>query len=590
VHFQDFDHRIYETNAKHKLIEESPISSQPQQNSLNDRTNSFGEESAEIIQTSCYFCQKNLFCHDHHVFCNDVRAKQKRIEKKSLAFLWMSEAANYEYIQWSCNVCTLLNPAYQNFCGACCNPKYKPCEPKWTCNVCSLDNMLDQTKCEACDSPKFVPSSTDWVCQLCGVDNLGSQNCCSSCHKPKQKSREDFVKNQSVDSNAKVEMISKENFEVIPDPDAELKCDLCGCTCASEKKLKKHRMKQHGVCGVCTYKCGNFAALRKHTAQFHNQRTDQNTAQVKSCKETAAFQKEIKEVHFCGICSAKCANTLQLMVHRQNLHAEYMQQQTALLSNPFFPLSPSTWSCGNCGLVTSDTQNVCERCFAPKYDATLYTHQTEPDLMNYWTSACQPALPSPQEQFPRQFKPMSRIPLQQQTGLPKPPIYSGMSVAELQSLTHMDHGAPAPAGVHSNTSTVAVQPPSPLINPSPSTCLFPSIIEQDCLAQGTNPERRTKEGKDTSLLEFKSNKIKPVEFQADPCIRTGNFKIETDELNSAETNSLDCCICSETLEQSRRFATVPCGHTSFCESCIKKQSKCPICRTNINQLIKIFLS
>lgn len=50
---------------------------------------------------------------------------------------------------------------------------------------------------------------------------------------------------------------------------------------------------------------------------------------------------------------------------------------------------------------------------------------------------------------------------------------------------------------------------------------------------------------------------------------------------------LECCICLDTMD-CLSFVIVPCGHTKFHESCVKLLKNCPICRTEIKEIMKIF--
>jgi len=50
----------------------------------------------------------------------------------------------------------------------------------------------------------------------------------------------------------------------------------------------------------------------------------------------------------------------------------------------------------------------------------------------------------------------------------------------------------------------------------------------------------------------------------------------------------ECCICFEALEEKDRIKLTPCGHDTFCKSCIQenikdfKRKTCPICNKNID--------
>jgi len=48
----------------------------------------------------------------------------------------------------------------------------------------------------------------------------------------------------------------------------------------------------------------------------------------------------------------------------------------------------------------------------------------------------------------------------------------------------------------------------------------------------------------------------------------------------------DCCICFEAIKS--QVACVPCGHTQFCEKCIKKCKICPLCKQPFASVLKLF--
>lgn len=58
--------------------------------------------------------------------------------------------------------------------------------------------------------------------------------------------------------------------------------------------------------------------------------------------------------------------------------------------------------------------------------------------------------------------------------------------------------------------------------------------------------------------------------------------------HDSEDNIVECCICFNPIIQ--KIALVPCGHTKFCEDCIKKLKKiCPICIQEYQCYIKLFI-
>ena len=54
-----------------------------------------------------------------------------------------------------------------------------------------------------------------------------------------------------------------------------------------------------------------------------------------------------------------------------------------------------------------------------------------------------------------------------------------------------------------------------------------------------------------------------------------------------EETSLDhCCIC---LYRTKEYACVPCGHMCICITCKERVQSCPICRSSVQKIVKIFL-
>ena len=70
----------------------------------------------------------------------------------------------------------------------------------------------------------------------------------------------------------------------------------------------------------------------------------------------------------------------------------------------------------------------------------------------------------------------------------------------------------------------------------------------------------------------------------------------TDDAGTPSTESVEVSVvfCEVCLAQPRdtRFALVPCGHQRFCESCVNEMHNqgqgCPICRTPINMLLRMY--
>ncbi len=52
------------------------------------------------------------------------------------------------------------------------------------------------------------------------------------------------------------------------------------------------------------------------------------------------------------------------------------------------------------------------------------------------------------------------------------------------------------------------------------------------------------------------------------------------------TSSNMCVLC---LEEEKRLACIPCGHRATCVPCGHSLRSCPICRTGINNLMRIYI-
>lgn len=53
------------------------------------------------------------------------------------------------------------------------------------------------------------------------------------------------------------------------------------------------------------------------------------------------------------------------------------------------------------------------------------------------------------------------------------------------------------------------------------------------------------------------------------------------------TNFNKCCVCYNQLEVKK--VIVPCGHTNLCDNCYKKINECPICKTPIQNFIRLYM-
>ncbi|XP_074320175.1 DNA-dependent metalloprotease WSS1-like [Silene latifolia] len=69
-----------------------------------------------------------------------------------------SENKHDESVMWTCEKCTLLNPALALICEACETLKPKDMSVKykfWNCRFCTLENSVSLDKCSACDQWRY---------------------------------------------------------------------------------------------------------------------------------------------------------------------------------------------------------------------------------------------------------------------------------------------------------------------------------------------------------------------------------------------------------------------------------------------------
>jgi len=58
--------------------------------------------------------------------------------------------------------------------------------------------------------------------------------------------------------------------------------------------------------------------------------------------------------------------------------------------------------------------------------------------------------------------------------------------------------------------------------------------------------------------------------------------------NTTDTDTgMECIIC---LDESRKYALLPCGHFCLCENCVARvpNNKCPVCRNEIQDILRIY--
>ena len=53
-----------------------------------------------------------------------------------------------------------------------------------------------------------------------------------------------------------------------------------------------------------------------------------------------------------------------------------------------------------------------------------------------------------------------------------------------------------------------------------------------------------------------------------------------------EPVTTECAIC---LDDDAQYAAVPCGHRCLCANCSKTISQCPVCRTKLSAVLRVFV-
>ncbi|XP_057529380.1 uncharacterized protein LOC130807973 isoform X2 [Amaranthus tricolor] len=69
-----------------------------------------------------------------------------------------TESTYVESVMWTCEACTLLNPALALVCEACETLKPKDISVKykfWSCTFCTLENSVNLERCSACDEWRY---------------------------------------------------------------------------------------------------------------------------------------------------------------------------------------------------------------------------------------------------------------------------------------------------------------------------------------------------------------------------------------------------------------------------------------------------
>ena len=62
--------------------------------------------------------------------------------------------------------------------------------------------------------------------------------------------------------------------------------------------------------------------------------------------------------------------------------------------------------------------------------------------------------------------------------------------------------------------------------------------------------------------------------------------VDENVIKLVDENEKECSICVANIK--KKIALVPCGHTDICQECSNKIKRCPICKSEIEKVIRIF--
>ncbi len=123
--------------------------------------------------------------------------------------------------------------------------------------------------------------------------------------------------------------------------------------------------------------------------------------------------------------------------------------------------------------------------------------------------------------------------------------------------------------------------------PSPTRIqLYRNI--QSVLHINTNTNANTNTNTNTNANLSKNTQTIITKYNENNENSENNTNTNTN-LSENNENTTECCICMTQYKQ--KCALTPCGHTQMCFDCYNKlqKKKCPLCNTQINSIIKLYL-
>ena len=89
----------------------------------------------------------------------------------------------------------------------------------------------------------------------------------------------------------------------------------------------------------------------------------------------------------------------------------------------------------------------------------------------------------------------------------------------------------------------------------------------------------------TYIYNIKNNVIKLVD-ENECLMGSQDGKVKKNVIKLVDENEKECSICMTYIK--KKIALVPCGHTDICQECSNKIKTCPICKSEIEKVIRIF--
>lgn len=111
-------------------------------------------------------------------------------------------------------------------------------------------------------------------------------------------------------------------------------------------------------------------------------------------------------------------------------------------------------------------------------------------------------------------------------------------------------------------------------------------IDPECLEDKDNHDENLEYASILKSLKFVNN-LKAVKTKiVDTNRRINQLVNEHEKDDKVQDDAIKCVVC---LSEDRTTACMPCAHLCVCETCSKMLPQCPMCRKDIESLIRVYL-